>query len=42
MITISVPDNTVRISYSVMSDDGTWEQDPKPITADMLVKVEVE
>lgn len=42
LITISVPDETTSILYTVMSEDKSYEKDPMPITFDMLVRVEQE
>lgn len=40
-ITINVPDNTVRIMYS-MADENGYESEPKPVTMGMIEKVEAD
>ena len=40
-ITITVPDNTVRITYS-LADEAGYESEPKPVTMGMIGKVEAD
>ncbi len=46
LITISVPDNTVRLLYVQLERDEQYEYDregtPRPVTVDMIEKVEKE
>lgn len=37
-ITLELPDNTIRIKYTV-DDGGTYESEDKPVTFGMIVKV---
>lgn len=41
LITIKVPDNTVRILYTQGDNDG-YESEPRNVTMGMMVKVEEE
>ena len=40
LITISVPEETVRLSYAVVDEDGNIGYD-KPVTLGMIVDVEI-
>ena len=42
LITINVPDNTAKITYATLDESGVYIGDDRPVTADMLVKVERE
>lgn len=42
IITIRVPDDTARLLYTEMDENGAYETDPKNVTAGMIVKVERE
>ena len=40
LITLNVPDDTVKITYATLDESGVYMGDDRPVTADMLVKVE--
>lgn len=42
LITIKVPDDTVRIMYTQLEQDGTYETDTRYVTAGMIMRVENE
>ena len=42
LITIKVPDDTVRIMYTQLDQDGTYETGTRHVTAGMIVRVENE
>ena len=42
LITISVPDNTVKLQYITSVDGSVYLEETKPVTFDMIVKVEKE
>lgn len=42
LITISVPDNVVQLQYIQVTPGSSYTEEPKPVTFDMIVKVEQE
>ena len=40
LITINVPDDTVRILYTQRAFEGNYETDMQPVTTGMIVRVE--
>lgn len=42
LITIKVPDDTVRIMYTQLDQDGIYETETRCVTAGMIMRVENE